>query len=130
MDISLLTPAEVAVCLRMSEGSIWKWWRRWGLSPVETGGKVLFAEAELRALIWRRRCAAVGASDQAPPPVEMPVLLRTEEVASRLRHSVRSLQLHRQAWGLRPLYLLPRRPLYVESDVTQFAQRFSEGSHG
>jgi hypothetical protein len=119
-DIKTYTPAEAATLLRVSEGSVWKWWRRWGLKPVETDGKVLFTEPELIALIWRYRCAATGETACAPVPAELPVLLVTAETAGRLRHSVRSLQLHRHAWGLRPIYLLPRRPLYVESDVVAF----------
>lgn len=121
MDIQTYTPAEAATRLRVSEGSVWKWWRRWGLKPVATDSKVLFSEPELMALIWRCRCAVAGGDAVSlAMPTELPVLLLTAEVAGRLRHSVRSLQLHRQAWGLRPIYLLPRRPLYVESEVVQF----------
>ncbi len=128
-DIKTYTPAEAATLLRMSEGSVWKWWRRWGLKPVETDGKVLFSEPDLTALIWRYRCAATGETNHGPPPLaDLPVLLLTAETAGRLRHSVRSLQLHRHEWGLRPIYLLPRRPLYVESDVVAFL-RGDPGAH-
>jgi hypothetical protein len=120
MEIRTYTPTEAATLLRMSEGSVWKWWQPWGLKPVATAGKLLFSEPDLIAMVWRHRRALPGEAASAAVPSEMPVLLLTTETARRLRHSVRSLQLHRHEWGLRPIYLLPRRPLYVESDVVQF----------
>lgn len=57
MPSKLLSVAEVAAWLSVSEWTVYRRWRAWGLHAAQVGRQLRFREAEVEAYLKRARIA-------------------------------------------------------------------------